>query len=183
MKKFTYKYDKLSQLFHWMTAGLVLAAFVLGPGDFGQVTSTVGQLSTRQDIIWHESIGITVFMLTLLRLIWVAIRPGAPQNAMSASMRTLAKLTHTVLWVLLLALPLCGLLTLASESQPLTLLGGLKIDLSLWMSGSSLLKMTDWGEVHKFLGDSIIWLAGFHALAAIYHHVKLKDKVLISMLR
>jgi bifunctional ADP-heptose synthase (sugar kinase/adenylyltransferase) len=35
---------------------------------------------------------------------------------------------------------------------------------------------------HGFLGDAIVWLAGLHAVAAIYHHVILKDGVLASML-
>jgi cytochrome b561 len=33
------------------------------------------------------------------------------------------------------------------------------------------------------LGDAILWLAGFHAAAAIYHHVVLKDGVLKAMMR
>ena len=40
----------------------------------------------------------------------------------------------------------------------------------------------DWGEVHSFLGESIIWVAGLHAVAALFHHVVLKDGVMLSML-
>jgi cytochrome b561 len=36
--------------------------------------------------------------------------------------------------------------------------------------------------LHTWLGDAILWLAGFHALAALYHHIMLKDDVLASML-
>ncbi|MGA8785710.1 MAG: cytochrome b, partial [Polaromonas sp.] len=31
-------------------------------------------------------------------------------------------------------------------------------------------------------GDAIVWLAGFHAAAALFHHFVLKDGVLASML-
>jgi cytochrome b561 len=41
--------------------------------------------------------------------------------------------------------------------------------------------LADWGEVHQFLGDAIMWLAGLHAAAAIFHHVVLKDGVLAAM--
>ena len=37
-------------------------------------------------------------------------------------------------------------------------------------------------EIHTILGDAILWLAGLHAFAAIYHHVMLKDRVLVAML-
>lgn len=56
-----------------------------------------------------------------------------------------------------------------------------------WMHVTSKLvhrvaKLTDWGALHQFLGDAIMWLAGVHAAAAIYHHVVLKDGVLWAML-
>ena len=31
---------------------------------------------------------------------------------------------------------------------------------------SGISKMADWGDVHEFLGDAIMWLAGLHAAAA-----------------
>jgi cytochrome b561 len=37
-------------------------------------------------------------------------------------------------------------------------------------------------RIHTWLGDAILWLAGLHALAGLYHHVVLKDGVLASML-
>jgi cytochrome b561 len=37
-------------------------------------------------------------------------------------------------------------------------------------------------ELHTWLGDAIIWLAGAHALAALLHHHVLKDDVLRTML-
>ena len=47
---------------------------------------------------------------------------------------------------------------------------------------SGISKMADWGDVHEFLGDAIMWLAGLHAAAAIFHHLVLKDNVLTTML-
>ncbi len=37
-------------------------------------------------------------------------------------------------------------------------------------------------EVHQLMGTTLIWLAGLHAAAAIYHHVFLKDRMLRQML-
>jgi cytochrome b561 len=36
--------------------------------------------------------------------------------------------------------------------------------------------------LHGWLGDTLLWLAGLHALAALYHHFMLKDGLLASML-
>jgi cytochrome b561 len=38
------------------------------------------------------------------------------------------------------------------------------------------------GDVHGLLGNTIMWVAGLHATAALYHHYLLRDDVLISML-
>ncbi|WP_410522846.1 cytochrome b, partial [Parvimonas micra] len=40
----------------------------------------------------------------------------------------------------------------------------------------------DWGDVHGWLGDTLMWLAGAHAVAALYHHFVRRDGVLASML-
>jgi len=37
-------------------------------------------------------------------------------------------------------------------------------------------------ELHGWLGDAILWIAGLHAAAALYHHFFLRDGVLRSMI-
>lgn len=178
----TSRYDGLSQLFHWVTAVIVTIAFVLGPGDFGRLMRQGVDPATHIDIVWHESLGILVLVLTVLRLVWISLRPAAPRFQIAAWMELAAKLVRLVLWVLLFALPFTALLSLGSEVHPLTLLGGVRIDHMPLIAESRLAGLVDWGAVHQFLGDSIMWLAGLHAGAAILHHVVLKDGVLLAML-
>lgn len=178
----TCQYDFLSRAFHWVTAIAVTIAFILGPGGFGRLMREGIDPATRSDIVWHESIGILVLVLTVLRLIWVAFRPAAPHVQMAGWMELTGKLVQVALWMLLLALPATALLALGSEAHPLTLLGGIRIDQLSVIANSSIAKLVDWGDVHQFLGDAIMWIAGLHAVAAIYHHVILKDGVLSAML-
>jgi len=176
------RYDALSRAFHWVTAIAVAIAFILGPEHFGRLMHQGVDPATRSDIVWHETLGILVFALTLLRLLWVAFRPAAPQFDASSRMLLLSKLMHLALWALLLVLPLSALLALGSEGHPLTLLGGVRLDQMPLFSNPAIAELADWGDVHGLLGDVLIWLAGLHAVAAIYHHVALKDGVLLSML-
>lgn len=175
-------YDAASIVFHWITAIAVTIAFILGPGGFGRLMRQGVDPATHSDIVWHETLGIAVLVLTLLRLLWVAFRPAVPKIAMSNWMNWMAKLTHLALWTLLLALPTTALLALGSEAHPLTLLGGVRVDRMPLIAESALGKLADWGEVHQFLGDAIMWLAGLHATAALYHHLVVKDGVLRAML-
>nr|WP_256490317.1 cytochrome b/b6 domain-containing protein [Ideonella oryzae] len=178
----TQHFDPVSRAFHWLTAIVIVAAFILGPEHFGRLMRDGLDPATRWDIVWHESLGVSVFVLTLLRLVWVALRPAAPRFDMNPWMQRAARMLQDVLWLLMLLLPITALLALGSEGHPLTLLGGLRVDQMPFIANSPLAEAADWGEVHGFLGDAILWLAGAHAAAAIYHHVVLKDGVLKSML-
>lgn len=176
------RYDTFSRWLHWLTAIVVTIAFILGPGGFGRLMRQGIDPATRQDIVWHESLGILVLVLTLVRLLWLAMRPAAPQVQPAGWFGLLGRLMHVALWALLLALPATALLALGSEAHPLTLLGGVRVDRMPFIAESSVAKLADWGDVHEFLGDTIMWLAGLHAAAAIFHHVVLRDGVLLSML-
>ena len=78
-KQVTPQYDLLSRIFHWVTAIVVTIAFILGPEGFGRLMRNGIDPATRSDIVWHETLGLLVFVLTVLRLLWVAFRPKPPQ--------------------------------------------------------------------------------------------------------
>jgi cytochrome b561 len=169
-KRISTQYDLPSQAFHWVTAIVVTVTFILGPSGFGRLMHQGVDPATHSDIVWHESLGLLVFALTVLRLIWVALRPTAPEFQMAGWMQALGKLMELALWALMLALPITALLALGSEDQmPL-------------IAESRIAKLVNWGDVHSYLGDTIMWFAGLHAAAAIFHHVFLKDGVLAAMI-
>jgi len=176
------KYDPVSQILHWLSAIAVLAAFVLGPGGFGRLMHQGVDPASRWDIVWHESLGIFVFAVTLARLVWIALRREAPDFALAPWMRRLSRVVQLALWTLMLALPLTALLALGGEGHPVTLLGPFRMDLSSSVGALAASHWVDWGDVHKFLGDLIMWLAGIHGAAAVLHGLILKDGVLTSML-
>jgi len=78
-----------------------------------------------------------------------------------------------------MALPVTAVTGAWLEGHPLTLLAGLRIPPPVAEShdlGRGL------ATLHGWLGDTIMWLAGLHAAAALYHHFVRKDGVLVSML-
>jgi cytochrome b561 len=83
------------------------------------------------------------------------------------------------LYVLLFAVPLTAITGAWLEGHPLTLLGGVAI--APWLAESHA-SGAQIAEIHTWLGDAILWLAGLHALAALAHHFLLRDGVLLSML-
>ncbi len=170
------RYGAVAQFFHWLTAILVLVAFIYGPGGSEERVYSAGNDFDRQ---LHETLGLSVFVLTTLRLLWRVIdrRPASP--AMPRWMRIASKVLQATLYLLLFALPLTAISGAWLEGHDLTLLGAMKIPAMIAASHDAGQNLA---EIHGWLGDAILWLAGLHATAAIYHHVVLKDAVLAAML-
>lgn len=170
------RYGAVAQAFHWLTAIVVLVAFIYGPGGSEQRVYAASRDFDRQ---LHETLGLCVFVLAVLRLAWRGIAPHPAPPDVPRWMGLASKLVQWGLYVLLFALPLTAITGAWLEGHPIAFLGGLQIPPALPLShdtGASI------ATLHTWLGDAIMWLAGAHALAALYHHVMLKDGVLASML-
>jgi len=170
------RFGSVAQAFHWVTAILVLVTFIYGPGGSEQSIYSPARDFDRQ---LHETLGLCVFALVAMRVLWRAVdtRPDPPQ--VSRWMGVAAKAVQLVLYLLLFALPLTAIFGAWLEGHPLTFLTGVEIPSFLGVSHDAGATIA---TIHTWLGDAILWLAGFHALAGIYHHVILKDNVLTSML-
>jgi cytochrome b561 len=170
------RFSPAAQAIHWLTAILVLVAFIYGPGGSEQ---RVYSASRDFDRHLHETLGITVLTLAVIRVAWRLGAAIPQQNRGALWMRVAAKTMHWALYVLLFALPATAITGAWLEGHPLTLLFGIEIP-------PLLAERHQLGEtiatIHTWLGDTILWLAGLHALAGIGHHLLLKDGVLASML-
>jgi len=170
------RYGRLAQAFHWVTAVHVLIAFIYGPGGSEQRVYSPARDFDRQ---LHETLGMCVFALVMLRVLWRAIdvQPDTPQAP--RWMGIAAKAVQAALYLLLFAVPLTAIAGAWLEGHPLTLLAGIEIRPLVARSHDLGAQIA---AVHTWLGDAILWLAGCHALAALYHHALLRDGVLASML-
>lgn len=170
------RYGAVAQAFHWLTAVLVLIAFIYGPGGSEQRVYSAARDFDRQ---LHETLGLCVLALVVLRLLWRLVDRRPEPIEVSRWMGLAAKAVQAGLYVLLFAVPLTAIAGAWLEGHPLTLLGGLEIAPRLAESHSNGALIA---EIHTWLGDAILWLAGLHALAALAHHFLLRDGVLLSML-
>lgn len=173
------RYPATTQALHWVTAVLVLAAFLLGPAGSEQHIYASEMDLGRQV---HETLGLTVFVLTAVRLL---LRLAGPTRHVAVStqsatwMSFVAKAGHIGLYLMLIAVPATAVMGAWLEGHALTLLAGLNI-------APPVVAAPDVGrsiaEVHTWLGDTLLWLAGTHALAALGHHFVLRDDTLLHML-
>jgi cytochrome b561 len=99
------RYHGFAQALHWLTAG---ALCLLLP--FVWVAENFPPGPTR--IFWymaHESMGISVFLLVLMRLTWRwRHRPPPYPGRLGNAQRWIAALTHGLLYAVLLVMPVTG---------------------------------------------------------------------------
>jgi cytochrome b561 len=169
------RYGAVAQLFHWVTVVLVGTAYIVSPGGREERVYSAAFDFSRQA---HETIGVLVFAL-VLRILWRLFEPTPESPPMVPWMRYSAGVAHLGLYALLLAIPLTAIAGAWLEAHPLTIFG-------IGNVGPMLPQAHDLGAsiayVHTILGNVILWLAGLHAAAALFHHFILRDDILTSML-
>lgn len=170
------RYGIVAQTLHWLIVVLVLLQFLLGVKAHDLPVS----LERLMLLARHKSIGITIFALMLLRLAWRLYSPPPPLPPTTRPMTAMAShLSHGLLYALLLLMPPVG--WLLSSASNLTV---------SWFGLVSLpnLVAPDRHLAHWFLltHQSMAWLLLAvvigHVLAAFWHHLILKDNVLMRML-
>jgi cytochrome b561 len=170
------RYRATAQLLHWTTALLVVAAYLVSVGGPElRVYSPVNDFSRGL----HELLGISVFTLTLVRVCWRAMFPPPRGPDMPAWMELSARLGHWTIYALLVLVPLTAILGAWFAGHPLTVLA--LGNIQPWVPQSRQLGLV-LADIHGWLGDALIWFAGLHAAAALYHHFWRRDTVLLSML-
>lgn len=170
-----HRYSRVAVALHWLTAVLVLVAFIYGPGGSEERVYSAARDFDRR---LHETLGLSVLALSFVRLAWRLSEHAPSLPAMPRWMTLASRVVQGTLYLLLFVVPFTAILGAWLEGHALTWLGG---DIAPWIGESH--GVGAWlAELHGWLGDAILWLAGFHAAAGLYHHFVLRDGVLRSML-
>jgi cytochrome b561 len=169
------RYGTVTQVIHWVTAVLVVAAFAYGPG--GSERSAYRPSRDAQRLI-HETLGISVLVLTLVRVAWARL-DTRPIHHLAGPLATVARVVQWLLYGLLIAVPCAAIAGAWLGGHPVELLGGLRFASPL-ATDPALAELI--ATIHTKMGNIILWIAAIHASGAAYHHLVLKDQVLASML-
>lgn len=170
------RYNGLAQLFHWLTAAALVGAFALG---LTMVELDMTPLKLRM-YSWHKWLGVCLWGLVLLRLIWRWWRPPPPLPVgMPAWQQRVASVTHALLYVLLLLVPLSGWAMSSAQGFPTVLFGYLPLP-DLVPANERLGDVL--AEVHWWLNKSLLALALLHIGAALKHQFIDRDGLLWRML-
>lgn len=171
------RYTKTAMTLHWLTALLIVCAFILGL----VMTSIPGFSPAKlRYFSWHKWLGVTVFALAVLRALWRLLRQPPPHPAhMPKWQHHAADIMHWLLYFMIFAVPVSGYLYTLAAGVPVVYLG--VWPMPVFMAPNPELKPI-LREVHYWLDMTMAALVFAHAGAALKHHFIDRDNVLKRML-
>ena len=150
------KYRGVVVAIHWLSAALIVTQIW-----FGLVFEDYPRGSDLRTFYfgWHKTLGVIVLLLAIVRL---AIRlfdppPPYPQD-FPRKERLFAVWSHRLLYFLMIALPLTGLMAVSKGGATTKLVGGYEFPT---------IPLPALGEAHEILAYAMIGLLVIHVVAAL----------------
>lgn len=171
----TAQFTTTAKWLHW-----IVAFFVISVLSAALPFTFMDRADRAEAIPVHASIGIIIVALTLVRLGWRAIakQPPHPGGAPGWT-KSGAKVGHWLLYALILWQGVLGLWLAASSSVDIRFFNGFNISALAPANPELIELLRPWHRLGAFVFTAV--LIG-HVLAALWHHFKIKDDVLVRML-
>jgi cytochrome b561 len=175
LRNTTYHWGALSQLFHWLIVALLIAQVTLA--IWADEQPAARRLRT---LAWHKSVGITILTLVALRLAWRLANPTPDlPPTLKPYERKLARVTHALLYALLIAMPLTGWTMSSARGFPVSWFGFFQLP-DLVPKSKPLYDALV--TTHATLAVVLGAVVALHVAAAFKHHFWLRDDTLRRML-
>ena len=163
-------------MLHWVTALGVFGLFALGwwMVDLGYYDPWY-----RDAPELHKGIGVLLFALVLVRLVWRVQSSGPkPLASHTRLIRSLALVTKGTLYALLIGVSLSGYLITTAKGDELRVFD--LFGIPALVTGIDNLEDIA-GDFHWWMALVLLGLAALHAIAALKHHLLDRDDTLKRM--
>lgn len=171
-----HRYGGVAQLFHWLIAIMIFVMFGLGwymtDLEMGAEKFAIYQI--------HKGIGVTIFALAVLRLLWRLTHPAPPLPLTMKGWELFAASgTHWALYALIFLQPVIGILQSNAANFPIVLWGSIELPALI---GQDKAMEETLVTLHHLFAKVMALLVLAHIGAALRHHFMLKDDILTRML-
>ena len=168
------RYTLTAQALHWSTVLLILAVLPVA-----WVVVSLPQGPTRSWLfVVHRSLGVTILLVMVARLIWRSRHPAPPlPSGTPRAVEFVGRLNHWLLYAILFVMPVSGYLQSAS-GRPVSYFG--LFDLPVLPENKGL---DDLAKSFHLLGQwGVYTLVALHVLATVWHVAVRRDGLLSRML-
>jgi len=179
------RYGAVAMTLHWAIAALILLNIYIGLSldDYPRGPALLAAIQ------FHESVGLTVLWLSVLRVVWRLFNPVPTLPAgMPRALKGAAHVSHFLLYLLILIVPLSGWIFASASLRGLAIhyFGTFVWPFFPGFSGLDIPTKRQMHEVfesvHITLAWSLIVLLTVHVSAALYHQFWQRDDVFVRML-
>jgi cytochrome b561 len=178
------RYGAVAIALHWTIALAIIGLLALGMVMVRMTPASSLQFELYQ---LHKSLGITVLVLSILRLGWRLTHPAPPlPTTLKTWEARLARFTHLSFYVLMLVLPLTGWMMVSASvwNLPTIIFGLFRLPHLPVLSTLPDKKPIEEAlkDIHEWLAVAAFALLLLHVAGALKHHFIARDDTLIRML-
>jgi cytochrome b561/polyisoprenoid-binding protein YceI len=172
-------YNLGSIILHWLIAGLILFMVLLGWRLDPHGPHIVNL------VFWHKSVGISILLLSLVRIGFRLAYKAPPEPPMPAWQAWAAKALHFGFYLVMIGMPLSGWLMVSTSAREIPFFGLLHwphfpgVPIETGMEGPV---HETFETIHGLIAKLLIYfMIPLHVLAALKHHFIDKDEVVEHM--
>lgn len=178
------RYNSIAISLHWLIAFFLIGLLAMGKYMTQLEAADPLRFTLTQ---WHKSFGITVLVLTILRVIWrITHKPPALPTTTTRFEYITSHATHLLMYVLMVVIPVSGwVLVSASPLNLETVLFGVIPwpHISYISSVADKAALTEQSDlVHMWLANALLVLVLLHVAGALFHQVIRRDGLISRML-
>ncbi len=163
---------------HWLIAALIIANYVV----VNMAEGAASEAEDRQLMGLHFSIGMSVLIFSVLRIVWRVTHPRPPFDPGLKSWEVLlARITHGLFYFLMIALPFAGWAMVSAHGAPGVGVFGMFEIPGLPIANTEA-NQDLFHELHEMFAGAMFFLFLLHVLAALKHQFVDKDTTLSSMI-
>jgi cytochrome b561 len=174
------RYSIVAIALHWLIAAAIVAQIILA-----------GRMEAKTPLSFavtqlHKSIGISILLLSLVRLAWRLVNPPAPlPDTMARWERELARFVHVGFYVIMIGMPLTGwiMVSASARATPIVLFGHVPwptLPLHDLAPGARKLWHAVGENGHGVLAKVIYVLLALHVAGALKHQLFSRDEPVLG---
>jgi cytochrome b561 len=161
----------ISRSLHWITVALFIVVFGVTYFWHGADKATLTTI--------HKSCGVTILVLTLLRLVHWGVVPRPKLLATSSGQQAVARVSHVLLYVIMLVQPALGWVGSMMGNHPVRFFFVWNLPTFLPSDHAAAGVVM---HIHRLMANVILAVIAVHIAAALYHHFIVKDRTLARMI-
>ncbi|MDT7953069.1 MAG: cytochrome b/b6 domain-containing protein [Acetobacteraceae bacterium] len=167
-------YDGVFVFFHWTIVLLLLVQYLTKPLQWA------GVWPAQSANYWHISLGPTILLVMVLRLIWRWCRPvPPPPSDLSLELQVVSRSNHWALYAMVILQCLGGWFTASAAGVAPELLGFIRLPLLIPKDPALAHRLGFWHGLGALL---LLALIMAHIAGALYHALGKRDGVIQRIL-